>query len=296
MPQNADELVDLLSVEPVARDRYRGHPPASTTLAKTYGGQIMAQALVAATNTVPGRPAHSCQAFFISPADAAAPVTYEVERLREGRSISSRVVRASQDGRLVARLFASFQVPEDGLEHTTPPSAQVPAPHDVPALQDVMAGASALNADAWRHEWAALDIRYHADRPIEERGGPGIQRLWVRVRDRLPDDPTLHRALIAYLSDLTLLAAALRPHGLMLGAPDLPRATMNHTIWFHEDARADEWLLFDQHSPWAGGARGLSVAGIHTRDGRRIGSLAQEGLIRLYGDLRDQLLPRRQDT
>ena len=295
MPRSAEEIVRLLTLEQVTGSRYRGPQPEQTTLVKAYGGQTLAQGLAAAAHTVtPRRPPHSVQAFFVQPADTRRPVDYDVESVHDGRSVSARVVRACQDGRLLAQLFASFQEPEIGFEHSMSPPASVPPPEELPSLADVMHTASDLDAEEWRREWEALDLRYRSDQPTDAAGtGPGTQQLWVRVRGRLPDDPALHRQVLAYLSDLTLLAASLRPHGLTVGASELPRATMNHTVWFHADARVDEWLLIDQRSPWAGGARGLAFGSIHTRHGLLVASLAQEGMIRPYGGLRTRLLADR---
>jgi acyl-CoA thioesterase-2 len=150
--------------------------------------------------------------------------------------------------------------------------------------------ASALSAEEWRQEWAGLDLRYIPDNLRSASGrGTGVQQLWVRVKQTLPDDPALHQHTLAYLSDLTLLSTSLLPHGIVFGAPDLPRATLNHSVWFHAPARADEWLFVDQHSPWAGGARGLSFASVYTVDGQLVASLAQEGLIRPLGEMRQRL-------
>jgi acyl-CoA thioesterase-2 len=216
-------------------------------------------------------------------------VRYEVDEVRDGRSFSTRAVRAFQGDREVLVLLASFQPREPGLSHHGQMPA-APRPEHVPAVHDVMDVASTLSGKEWQAEWQGLDLRYVADNLDGARGRtPAVQQVWVRVKRALPDDPALHRHVLAYLSDLTLLSASLLPHGLLFGDPELPRATLNHNVWFHADARADEWLLFDQRSPWAGGARGLSFASIFTQDGRHVASLAQEGLIRPRGELRRRL-------
>jgi acyl-CoA thioesterase-2 len=217
------------------------------------------------------------------------PVRYEVDRVRDGRSFRSRAVRAIQGDRQILRMMASFQPSETGLTHQLSMPVTAP-PQEVPSLYDVMHRSSALSAGEWRQEWAALDIRYVEENLGQTPGrGPGVQQIWMRVKEALPDDPTFHQHAIAYLSDLTLLATSLLPHGVVLGAPDLPRATLNHSVWFHTAARADEWLFVDQRSPWAGGARGLSFASVYTEGGRLVASLAQEGLIRPLGALRQRL-------
>jgi acyl-CoA thioesterase-2 len=287
MPQTASEIARILDVESLGDDRFRGAHPDESLLDKVFGGQLIGQALVSAARTVdPARPAHCLQAVCLDVGRHGEPVRYEVERVRDGRSFSSRSVRAFQGSRQVLRLTASFQPRERGLAHQVRMPA-APPPEEVPLLQDVMLTASTLSDEEWRREWAGIDLRYVSDNLGTPTGrGPGVQQIWVRVKQRLPDDPGLHRHIIAYLSDLTLLSTSLLPHGIVLGAPDLPRATLNHSVWFHHDARADEWLFIDQRSPWAGGARGLSFASVYAADGRHVASLAQEGLIRPLREIR----------
>ncbi|WP_182481524.1 acyl-CoA thioesterase [Nocardioides immobilis] len=290
MPSNAAELVRILNLNDDGADRYVGGHPGESLLAKVYGGQLIAQALVAATRTVdPGRPVHSLQTICLDVGRHGEPVQFEVERLRDGRSFSARAVIARQGGRPVLRLLASYQPREQGLSHQIPmPIA--PPPGGLPLAHEVMAAFSNLSGNEWRVEWSGLDLRYVSGH-LEGRVGrtPAVQQLWVRVKDRLPDDAVLHRHIVAYLSDLTMTSASLLPHGPVFGDLELPRATLNHSVWFHEDARADEWLFVDQRSPWAGGARGLSFATVYSADGRPVASLAQEGLIRPLGRMRRQL-------
>ena len=290
MPRTASEIVRILDLERLGDDRFRGIHPEKSLLAKVYGGQLVGQALVAAARTVdPTKAAHSLQSSCLEPGNHDEPVLYEVERVRDGRSFSSRSVRAFQGDRQVLLLMASFQLPESGLAHQVRMPA-APPPEDTLTLPDVMRTASSLSDEEWRAEWAGLDIRYIPHNLGTSSGhGPGVQQLWLRVKPPLPDDLTLHRHALAYLSDLTLLVTSLLPHGIVFGAPDLPRASLNHSVWFHEDARADEWLFVDQRSPWAGGARGLAFASVYSADGRHIASLAQEGLIRPLGELRHRL-------
>ena len=290
MPSSAAEIVRILDLQDDAVDHYAGGHPDESLLAKVYGGQLIAQALVAATRTVPaGRPVHSLQTVCLDPGRHGEPVHFEVERIRDGRSFSARAVKAFQGGRPVLRLLASYQPREPGLSHETPMPV-APPPQGLPFVHEIMAEHSNLSGKEWRVEWRGLDIRY-VPGPLEGRIGrtPAVQQLWVRVKDRLPDDPHLHRHIVAYLSDLAMASAALLPHGLVFGDLDLPRATLNHSVWFHEDARADEWLFVDQRSPWAGGARGLSFASVYRLDGRPVASLAQEGLIRPLGEMRQRL-------
>lgn len=198
-------------------------------------------------------------------------------------------MQALQGRRLVLKLMASFHLPEPGLFHQAP-MPDAPPPETVPPLHEVIREASTLSSEEWKQEWAGLDIRYVSGNLAKPLGrAPAVQQLWVRVRQSLPDDPALHRHTLAYLSDLLLLSTSLLPHGIVCGAPEVPRATLNHSIWFHGEARADEWLFVNQHSSWAGGARGLALAEVHAADGRHVASLAQEGLIRPLRDLRGPL-------
>jgi acyl-CoA thioesterase-2 len=297
VPHTARDISALLELEREDELTFVGGHQPSTSLAKIYGGQLFAQGIVAAERTVPaGRVPHSAQAQFLEAGRHDIPVRYRVEHVRDGRSFSARRVSGFQGDRRVVDLNVSFHVPERGVEHQREMPGCGP-PNELPELTRVMEQASTLPHLPWRREWAGLDVRYVPDN-LESRSDatPGVQQVWIRTRDRLGDGPALHRHVIAYLSDHLLLAAALVPHGLMLGDPDLPRATLNHSIWFHDDARADEWLFIDQRSPWAGAGRGLSFASVYTEDGRLVASLAQEGLIRATGQLRDELGISRKDA
>jgi len=285
--QTAAEITALLDLQDVGDDSFRGSQRTESILDKTYGGQLFAQSLAAAARTVdPQCQVHAIQVACLEAGRHDQPLDFTVRRNRDGRSFASRTVEASQQGRVLLHLHASFQISEQGLHHA-PAMPAAPDPDGLPDLFDMMREHSALPHAAWRREWEGIDLRYVPESlERSRREQQGRQQVWIRVGDRLPDDPALHRQVLAYLSDITLLNASLLPHGFLIGAPDLPRATLNHTIWFHEDGRADEWLLVDQHSPWAGGARGLSFADVFSADGRHVASYAQEGLIRPRGDLR----------
>ncbi|RYE40769.1 MAG: acyl-CoA thioesterase II [Hyphomicrobiales bacterium] len=290
MPTSA-EIVALLSLQKLGGDIFVGQQPHSSTLEKVYGGQLFGQAVVAARVTVedPFRTAHSLQAYFLDAGRHGSPVHYHVDRLRDGRSFSARSVLAIQDGRPLLRLMASFHVPEPGLSHAEPMPTVAP-PDKLPSIQDVIRDRSTLPDEPWRREWDGLDIRYVPDNLANIRlHRPGRQQIWIRVCDPLPDDPALHREVLTYLSDIGLLNTALVPHGMVMGAPELPRATLNHSVWLHAPARPDTWLLIDQRSPRAVGARALSFAEVFTAEGRHVASFAQEGLIRPRGALRQQL-------
>jgi len=284
VPQSIDELVALLDLETIESNLFRGRQP-QTSLQRSFGGQVLAQALVAATRTVDeGRAVHSLHAYFLLPGDPAEPIVYDVERVRDGRSFSTRRAIARQHGRAIFYLTGSFQVPEDGLEHQDP-MPDVPAPEDCPEMGELLERRTGRGRAAWDSEWSALDVRYAGDSraggSVHDPDHPAVSRVWLRASSRLSDDARLHRSVLAYASDLTLLSASVVPHGTWIGDPRLQPASLDHAMWFHRPARADEWLLFDQVSPSASGGRGLASGRLFTHDGRLAVSVVQEGLIRL---------------
>jgi acyl-CoA thioesterase-2 len=286
LPRSADELIELLDLETIDLNLFRGTQP-DTLLQRVFGGQVAAQALVAGARTVePEREVHSLHSYFLRPGDTAVPIVYDVERIRDGGSFSTRRIVARQHGRGIYYMTASFQVPEEGFEHqdVMPP---VPAPADSIDLSEIFRKRSPENADEWMREWAALELRYVGDSrpggviPNDER--PSQSRLWIRVNGKLTDDPLLHRAAFTYASDMTLLGSTLVPHGMHVSHPKMQSASLDHTIWFHRPFRADEWLLYDQASPSASGGRGLAIGRLFSEDGVLVATVAQEGLIRYRG-------------
>jgi acyl-CoA thioesterase-2 len=285
VPASVDELVELLDLEMIEDNLFRGKQP-DTLMQRVFGGQVAAHALVAASRTVPEQYAvHSLHSYFLRPGDTAVRIVYDVDNLREGRSFATRRVIARQHGRPIFAMTLNFQVPEDGLDHqdTMP---DVPAPEDCPTLTEVFAGRDRSEAaEAWNREWAALDVRYAGNsRPggeISVPGQPARARLWIRADGELPSDPLQHTAAFTYASDMTLIGAALVPHGLYVSSPGMQAASLDHSIWFHRPFRADQWWLYDQHSPSASGGRGLIFASVFTQDGRLVASVSQEGLIRV---------------
>jgi acyl-CoA thioesterase-2 len=286
MPASVEELTALLDLEAIEDNLFRGRQP-DTHLQRVFGGQVAAQAIVAAARTVPEQyDVHSLHSYFLRPGDTKVPIVYDVDSLRDGRSFATRRVLARQHGRPIFALTANFQIPEDGLEHQDP-MPEVPAPEDCVRLDEATPGSGRAN-EHWRREWAALDVRHAGD----SREGGGLAddhvaarvRLWIRVNGTLPDDPLSHTAAFTYASDLTLLAAALVPHDLYIASPQMQAASLDHSVWFHRPFRADAWWLYDQVSPSASGGRGLALARVFAQDGTLVATVAQEGLIRLHSE------------
>ncbi|WP_292530800.1 acyl-CoA thioesterase II [Methylocystis sp.] len=277
-------LLALLDLEAVAPDLFRGYSPPSSGR-QVYGGQAVAQALVAATRTVPAdRPVHSLHGYFVLAGDPMTPIDFAVERVRDGKSFTTRRCNATQRGQTIFSMEASFQRREQGLTHAVP----MPDAPDPESLDDVHALVERFRAflpeqvESWLDRRSALDMRVVAPDDVffPERRAAG-QMIWFRVRGALPDDPGIHNALLAYLSDMTLLNTALLVHGLTIFDPKIQVASLDHALWIHEALRVDQWLLYAQKSPWAGGARALTRGEIFTREGRLVASVSQEGLVRL---------------
>jgi acyl-CoA thioesterase-2 len=278
-----DQLLRILDLDEVGEDAYCGSSIEEEGSQRVFGGQVAAQALVAAGRTVPEeRTVHSLHAYFLRPGDPTAPIEYGVERLRDGRSFSARHVVARQRGAAIFDLSASFQVPARGLEHqaTMPP---VPEPEALPSMAERMASTRdrARESRLWERP---IELRQLGDPwflgEADEPSDP-IQYVWMRAAGRLADDPLLHACIIAYASDMTLLGAAFVPHRQRLRGVPFKAASLDHAMWFHRPARADDWMLYVQESPSASGARVFTRGEIFTRDGRLAVSVAQEGMIRV---------------
>ena len=277
-------LLDTLDLETIEEDVFRGRTPASWSLPRVFGGQVAGQALVAAVRTVPReRAVHSLHAYFLRPGDPRRPILYSVDRIRDGRSFTTRRVVAVQRGEAIFNLQASFQVEEEGVAHADA-MPDVPPPEELPTLAERLAEPGLdPSAAAWARRPRPVDLRYVGDHPLRSRQGdarPARNAVWLRADGRLPDDPLLHVCVATYASDMTLLDSVLLAHGLAWGTGDVSGASLDHAMWFHRPFRADEWLLYDQASPWAGGGRGLATGRIFTRDGRLAVSVVQEGLVR----------------
>lgn len=278
-----DDLIELLDLEQLEVNLFRGLSPDEHQQ-RVFGGQVAGQALVAAGRTVePGRPVHSLHSYFLRPGDPSVPIIYEVDRIRDGRSFTTRTVKAIQHGRAIFNLSASFQTREDGPVHEdSMPS--VAAPGTLPTMQEQLAP----YADRFGPDFRDWVLR---DRPIDSRPTmlpgwldpsprPPEQDVWIRANGTLPTDPLLHVCVVVYASDLTLLDTAMLPHGASYLDAKYQVASLDHAMWFHDEFRADEWLLYHQHSSRAGGARGFAAGQFFTEDGRLVVTAMQEGLVR----------------
>lgn len=277
MPKDVAELIALFDLRTSGPNRFHG-PHGDTLLQRLFGGQVLGQTLVAAARTVPaGRLVHSLSAYFLRPGAVDRPLDFEVEVMRDGHTFSNRRVITRQGDTVIFQLTASFQAPEGGLDHSAAPPVDVAEPEACPPLHEVLErqfGASGRLVS----EWDALDVRLAA-RPDLVEGG-GNMKAWVRTRQPMPDDPLLHSAVLAYLSDITLLSVSTIPHEVEFLSPAMQAASIDHVMWFHRPVRVDEWLLYDMTSPSASHARGFATGRLF-QAGRAVASCAQEGLIRV---------------
>lgn len=284
MSAAVQSLLSILDLEPLEHNLFRGRSP-QVGWQRVFGGQVIGQALVAASRTVEAeRPVHSLHGYFMRPGDPAVPIIYEVDRIRDGGSFTTRRVVAIQHGQAIFSMSASFQAVEEGLEHQLP-MPDVPMPEELPSEAELKERFLARAPEAVRRYW-------ERDRPIEirpvdtthyftrQRLEPA-QNVWVRASAPLPDDPQVHSCVLAYASDMTLLDTALFAHGTSVFDKDLQVASLDHALWFHRPVRADEWLLYSEDSPAAAAGRGFTRGTLFTRDGVLVASVAQEGLIRV---------------
>jgi acyl-CoA thioesterase II len=277
-----DRLIKLLDLERIEENIFRGDSPRSATV-RVFGGQVAGQALVAAGRTVPeDRRVHSLHAYFIRPGDPTVPIVYEVDRIRDGRSFTTRRVVAIQHGKAIFSLSASFQIEELGLEHAEP-MPEVPDPETLPTRLESL-GELAEKLGRMATAPRPIDIRYVTEPPwlSRERGARDARsQVWMRADGRLPDDELLHVCVLTYASDMTLLDAILARHGVYWGFDNVLGASLDHALWFHRPFRADEWFLYDCVSPSASNARGLATGRFFSRDGRLLATVVQEGLLRV---------------
>jgi acyl-CoA thioesterase-2 len=285
MDEPLKTLLSLLDLETIEVNVFRGRS-MHTGGRGVFGGQVVGQALVAAERTVEGPVPHSLHGYFLLPGDGAAPILYQVERIRDGRSFCTRRVQAVQHGRIIFSMIASFQVAEPGFEHAAP-MPEVPPPESLASSAELWelwlaeAGAAQPHVAESLGGIRAIEFRPVApESPFRPTPREPRQAFWFRAAHRLGDEPQLHRCLLAYASDYVLLGTALRPHGRSWVQGDTFMASIDHALWFHRAARVDEWLLYAMESPAAQMARGLARGLIFDRAGRLVASVAQEGVIR----------------
>lgn len=282
-PEGEDQLTPILDVERVEDNFFLGIATPEGR-GRSFGGQVIAQALASAVRTVgTDRPPHSLHAYFMRPGDATKPVLYRIERDRDGGSFATRRVVAIQHGQPILNMAASFHVEEPGLHHQTD-MPDVPAPEGLLNEQQLAETYEDRLPPQYRKFMKAkrpIEVRPCEKRPPFFETGPlEKQAIWVRARVQMPDDPLLHRVGLAYTSDMGLLGASLTRHAISFATDNMMIASLDHAIWLHGDFRMDEWLLYEMDSTWTGGARGFCRGRIFTRDGRLVANVAQEGLIR----------------
>jgi len=282
MSTAVQDLLGILDLETIEKNLFRGRSP-QVGWQRVFGGQVIGQALVAATRTVEGRAPHSMHAYFLLAGDPKVPIVYDVDRIRDGKSFTTRRVVAIQHGQAIFSMSVSFHNDEEGFDHQAK-MPDVPKHDSLPSEREIREKVMPLMPDPVRRY-------YERERPIELRpvefsrylGQPspdGKFHVWIRTTGRLPDDPAIHRCVLAYASDMTLLDTALVPHGRTVFEKSIMGASLDHALWFHRPFRADEWLLYAQDSPNLHGARGFARGLIFAADGTLVASVAQEGLLR----------------
>lgn len=276
------KLVELLDIAPVGDDHFQGESE-DLGFPNVFGGQVLGQALMAASRTVESRLPHSMHAYFLRPGNHRLPIDYEVQRVRDGGSFTVRRVIARQEGKEILTGSVSFQIAEDGYEHQM---AMPPAP-DVDGLKSEQEYSEMLRPyipeglQQLLTRQRPIEIRpVNPVNPLKPEPRPPQKQSWLRAQGELPDDPVLHRCLLAYASDFSFLGTSLHPHGITFMSPDMQVASLDHAIWFHRDFRMDDWLIYDKDSPSAFGGRGFNRGSFFTRDGVMVASTAQEALIR----------------
>ncbi|MDQ3406323.1 MAG: acyl-CoA thioesterase II [Actinomycetota bacterium] len=278
-----DRLVALLDLERIEENIFRGVSPKHSPV-RVFGGQVAGQALVAAGRTVPPeRGVHSLHAYFIRGGDPSVPIVYDVDRIRDGRSFTTRRVVAIQHGKAIFSLSASFQSVEKGVSHAEK-MPSVPDPETLPTHGELLTPELKRTFGAFAERPRPIDVRYVSEPPwLSRETGPRDARsqVWMRADGTLPDDPLLQVCVLAYASDMTLLDAVLARHGVYWGTDNVLGASLDHAMWFHRPFRADEWVLYDCVSPSASGGRGLATGRFFTQDGKLIATVVQEGLIRI---------------
>ena len=287
VPEN-DPVASMLSVIDLSasdarttEDIFTG-ASQSMPLGRVYGGQVLAQSIVAASRTIPDeRTVHSMHGYFLRPGDSTKGITFSVDRIHDGRSFSTRRTQAYQEGVPIFSMIASFQDEDPGLDHHEPMPEGLPGPDELPDIESQLQGLHPMSKRLFTDR--PVDLR-HIPSPIYV--APGAERVprqavWMRVRRSIPDTPAVHRAALAYLSDLTIQESILRAHGVSWATPGLKVASLDHAMWWHRFGRVDEWMLYVQESPSARGGRGLATGRIYAADGTLLASVAQEIMVRV---------------
>jgi acyl-CoA thioesterase-2 len=281
--------VELLTLEPIEENLFRGRSQ-DLGYRQLFGGQVLGQALSAATQTVePERHVHSLHGYFLRPGDVSRPVVYTVLRVRDGGSFTTRSVSAIQKGQPIFTMMASFQGDEPGFEHQAK-MPEVPAPEDLPTDSELLRRNAHLIPERVREKFLCdkpIEIRpVTLVDPFDPKPCEPIKYVWFRADGQLPDDPQVHKYVLAYASDFNLITTSLQPHGASFMQRNMQMASLDHALWFHSNMRVNDWLLYAMDSPWAGNSRGLARGHVFTRDGRLVASVAQEGLVRVRQDAR----------
>ncbi|GAA1817575.1 acyl-CoA thioesterase [Nesterenkonia flava] len=305
--QSVEQLVGMLQLESLPVERSEGEaraedrflaPVLEQAFWRVFGGQVLAQSAAAAMQTVdPERAIHSVHGYFLRPGDATKPIEIRVERLRDGGSFSARRSQAYQDGRPILSMIASFQRPSPGPAHQLPMPENIPEPEDLAPPEELVGHVKHPVVQEWGRG-RPFDIR-HIDRPIyleADRHPRPTTAVWMKTKTTLPDDPNIHRAALLYASDYTLLEPIMRRHGLYWAKPGLKMASLDHALWWHRPARADDWLLYVQDSPSSQSARGLGTGSLYTREGMLVATVAQEGMVRPPQGLKPKLAETFQRT
>lgn len=287
MSRVLEELLSLLKLEAIEENLFRGHSQ-DLGFRQLFGGQVLGQAVSAASQTVePERHVHSLHGYFLRPGDASLPVVYTVDRVRDGGSFTTRRVVAIQKGQPIFTLMASFQGDEPGFSHQAR-MPDVPGPDALPTDIELLSRQAHLIPERVRDKFLCakpIEMRpvTYQDPFAPQRAEP-VKHVWFRADGELPEDPRVHRYVLAYASDFNLISTALHPHGASFMQRNMQMASLDHALWFHGDLRVNDWLLYSMDSPWAGNARGLARGHVFTRDGRLVASVTQEGLLRLRQD------------
>jgi len=283
MKRLLDDLLKVMTLERLELDLFRGES-RDIGSPQVFGGQVLGQALMAATATVENRVVNSLHAYFLRRGDFNAPIVYEVDRARDGNHFSTRRIVAIQHGAQIFNMSASFQTPESGVEHQLA-MPDVPPPEELPNFDDQVRDLlPQLPASMRRALEQKRPFEFRPVQPpsfLKPQKSPPLKHMWFRAVAKLPDDEPLHRCLLAYASDFHLLDTAMMPHALSLTSPQVMIASIDHAMWFHRDVRVDDWLLYSTDSPSASGSRGFARGSVFSRDGRLIASTSQEGLVRV---------------